>query len=334
MGSSDGSVLMDRFGRHVTYLRISVTDRCDFRCVYCMAEEMTFVPRKEILTLEELALVCRAFVELGVNKIRLTGGEPLIRGNIQSLVSNLSQLPGLKELSLTSNGSRLSQLATPLFQAGLNRINVSLDTLKPEKFKEITRTGNLDKVLKGIETAKNAGFKKLKLNSVILKGRNDDEILDLAEFAAKNGHDLTFIEEMPMGFIDEHERDKCFISSEEIRARLSSVYKLSVSSENSGGPARYYYAKGENIRFGFISPHSDNFCSSCNRIRVTAEGQLLLCLGNEHSMDLKSIVRRQPGDIEVLKKAIIEAMSLKPERHYFNHEEEPKIVRFMNATGG
>ncbi|MEE4292318.1 MAG: GTP 3',8-cyclase MoaA [Cycloclasticus sp.] len=334
MGASGGNLLVDRFGRQVNYLRISVTDRCDFRCVYCMAEEMTFVPRKEILSLEELALVCRAFVELGVNKIRLTGGEPLVRKNIQSLVSDLSLLPGLKELSLTSNGSQLSHLATPLFQAGLNRINISLDTLNPEKFKDITRTGNLEKVLSGIEAAKKAGFNKLKLNSVILKGRNDDEILDLAEFAVKNDYDLTFIEEMPLGYIDEHERDKCFISSEEIRARLSSVYKLDASPETSGGPARYYYAKGESTRFGFISPHSENFCSSCNRVRVTAEGCLLLCLGNEHSIDLRAITRKHPGDVNVLKEAIVGAMALKPERHHFNNEETPQIVRFMNATGG
>jgi cyclic pyranopterin phosphate synthase len=292
------------------------------------------VPRKDILTLEELALVCRAFVELGVNRIRLTGGEPLVRNNIQSLVTSLSRLPDLEELSLTTNGSRLSKLAAPLFQAGIDRINISLDTLKPDRFEEITRTGKLQLVLDGIAAAKKAGFKKLKLNSIILKGRNDDEIFDLAEFAVNNGYDLTFIEEMPLGLIDEHDRESCFISSEEIRRRLSSTYELCASSETSGGPARYYYAEGHATRFGFISPHSENFCSSCNRVRVTAEGRLLLCLGNEHSIDLRSITRDHPGDVKVLKEAIIEAMSLKPERHYFDSEEMPQIVRFMNATGG
>ena len=334
MSVSDTSILVDRFDRQVDYLRISVTDRCDFRCVYCMAEEMTFVPRNEILSLEEIALVCKAFVVLGVKKIRLTGGEPLVRKNIQELVREITPLPGLRELALTTNGSQLSRLSETLFQAGLNRINVSLDSLNPERFKSITRTGDLQKVLDGIDAAKNAGFSRLKINSLILKGRNDDEILDLAKYASENELDLTFIEEMPLGDIDQRERSERFISNVEIRERLASHYQLSPTSETTGGPARYYNVEGITSRFGFISPHSDNFCSTCNRVRVTAEGRLLLCLGNEHSVDLRAIMRKHPGDIDALKEAIKAAMMLKPERHYFNPGEKSEIVRFMNTTGG
>lgn len=334
MHENDKNTLIDRFNRKVDYLRISVTDRCDFRCVYCMAEEMSFVPRAEILTLEELTLVCQAFTELGVRKIRLTGGEPLIRSNLPSLIRNISPLPGLEELAMTTNGSRLVRFGEELYQAGLQRINVSLDSLNPARFKKITRTGNLQDVLNGIDAAKAAGFNNLKINSVILKGRNDDEILDLADYACRNELDLTFIEEMPLGQIDEHERSECFISSAEIRDRLATCYPLTPSSASSGGPSRYYNVKGTKSRFGFISPHSDNFCSACNRVRVTAEGMLLLCLGNENSVDLKAIVRKHPGDVTVLKGAIFAAMALKPEKHYFDLDEAPQIVRFMNMTGG
>lgn len=332
--SSQSPQLVDRFGRTVDYVRLSVTDRCDFRCVYCMAEEMTFLPRSEILSLEEIAQVARAFVSLGVKKIRLTGGEPLIRNNMLSLVENIAALPGLEELTLTTNGSQLTRFAQPLREAGVKRINISLDSLKAERFKQITRTGDLDQVLRGIDAARAAGFSRIKINSVILTGRNDDEILDLIEFIRANDLDIAFIEEMPLGMIDEHNRALSFCSSDSIRERIEQHYPLTASTATTGGPSRYYRMSDRNSRVGFISPHSHNFCHLCNRVRVTVEGRLLLCLGNEHSMDLRSILRQNPDDVTSLRDAIIKAMDLKPEKHHFNLDDEPQIVRFMNMTGG
>ncbi|MFT3928772.1 MAG: GTP 3',8-cyclase MoaA [Spongiibacteraceae bacterium] len=333
--------LRDRFGRQVTYVRLSVTDRCDFRCVYCMAEQMTFLPRNEVLSLEELAQIGRAFVELGVQKIRLTGGEPLVRNNVIELVQALGDLPGLRELTLTTNGSRLDRYAEPLRAAGVDRINISLDSLRPDRFREITRVGDLAAVLNGIEAARAAGFKRIKLNAVIMRGRNDDEILDLVDFCRERALDITFIEEMPLGNIDEHNRAVSFCSSDEVRARIENKYPLVASNESSGGPARYFqFADGQHrsgaaaaTRIGFISPHSHNFCHLCNRVRVTVEGRLLLCLGNEHSVDLRAVLRRG-GDIAALKSAIVAAMDIKPERHHFALDAEPQVVRFMNMTGG
>lgn len=332
--TADTEQLIDRFGRRVDYVRISVTDRCDFRCVYCMSEEMTFLPRQQILTLEEQFQVCEAFTQLGVKKIRITGGEPLVRHNIQFLFDQLGQLSGLEELLLTTNGSQLDKYAEPLKQAGVNRINISLDSLDADKFKELTRTGDLKQVLKGVEAAKRAGFDRVKLNAVILKGRNDDEILALINFARDMELDISFIEEMPLGGITEHDRAESFCSSEEIRKIIGEVYPLSEIDVKTGGPSRYYKMADSPNRVGFISPHSHNFCSTCNRVRVTAEGRLLLCLGNEHSMDLREVLRNNPGDSQVLQNALIEAMDLKPERHHFDLNEEPQIVRFMNMTGG
>ncbi|MDB6062622.1 MAG: moaA 2 [Verrucomicrobiaceae bacterium] len=326
--------LIDRFGRQVTYVRLSVTDRCDFRCIYCMAEEMTFLPRNEILSLEELALIGRAFVELGVSKIRLTGGEPLVRSNVAQLARELRALPGLRELTLTTNGSRLVQFAPQLREAGLDRINISLDSLRPDRFREITRFGKLAEVLAGIEAARTAGFKRIKLNAVILRGRNDDEILDLVRFARDRELDLSFIEEMPLGNISEHDRAQSFCSSDSIRRIISSLFPLTPSMENSGGPARYYRMSGSDSRIGFISPHSHNFCHLCNRVRVTVDGRLLLCLGNEHSADLRAVLRDSNGDIDALKAAIVAAMGLKPESHHFELGGDTQIVRFMNMTGG
>lgn len=332
-------LLIDRFGRHVRYVRLSVTDRCDFRCVYCMAEDMTFLPRQHILTLEEIAQVGKAFASLGVEKIRLTGGEPLIRSNVLWLVEQLAHLPGLKELTLTTNGSQLGKMAVDLKKAGLNRINVSLDSLNPQRFHEITRTGELSKVLDGIEAARSAGFKRIKINSVILRNRNDDEILPLVEFARTHGLDLCFIEEMPLGNIDEHDRLSCYMPSDEVRGVIQTRYALTPSDQSTGGPARYYTlqeAGNENssIRIGFISPHSHNFCGDCNRVRVTAEGRLLLCLGNEHSVDLRAVLREFPDDMAKLQQTLRSAMEIKPERHYFDLNDTPQIVRFMNMTGG
>ncbi|MBL4868931.1 MAG: GTP 3',8-cyclase MoaA, partial [Pseudomonadales bacterium] len=307
-----------------------------------------FLPRHQILSLEEIEWIARAFVELGVSKIRLTGGEPLIRKNMMSLVEKLGQLDGLNELVITTNGSQLSKFALPLKEAGVKRINISLDSLKADRFRQLTRTGSLDKVLAGIEAAIEAGFDKIKLNAVILKGRNDDEILDLVEFVIDKNIDISFIEEMPLGVIEEHSRHESYISSDEIVKIIESRYPLISSPESTLGPSRYFRLQnpghlqnqGRDIleesvtRIGFISPHSHNFCSTCNRVRVTAEGRLLLCLGNEHSVDLREIIRTHPGDMDRLKDTIINAMDLKPEKHYFDLSEEPQIVRFMNTTGG
>ncbi|MDG9670710.1 GTP 3',8-cyclase MoaA [Hahella sp. CR1] len=323
--------LIDRFGREVNYVRLSVTDRCDFRCVYCMAEDMTFLPREQILSLEELYDVGKAFVELGVRKLRLTGGEPLVRRNILELVEKLGRLQELHELTLTTNGSQLVKMAPDLRKAGVKRINVSLDSLNPDRFKELTRTGDLQQVLAGIEAAKTAGIERIKLNAVILRGRNEDEVMDLVRYARAEKLDISFIEEMPLGAITEHNRQLSFVSSAELRERISQDYELFPCSENTGGPSRYYRMSDSGSRIGFISPHSHNFCHLCNRVRVTVEGRLLLCLGNEHSVDLREVLRGRPDQ---LKQAIVDAMAIKPERHYFNLEEEPQIVRFMNMTGG
>ncbi|MEM0955081.1 MAG: GTP 3',8-cyclase MoaA [Pseudomonadota bacterium] len=326
--------LVDRFGRRVDYVRLSVTDRCDFRCVYCMAEDMTFAPRADILSLEELARVGRAFVELGVKKIRLTGGEPLVRQNILHLVEALGRLPGLEQLVMTTNGSQLKRFACPLRSAGINRLNISIDSLDPAKFKRITRTGDLARVIAGIDAAIAAGFERIKLNAVILKGRNDDEILDLVEFAVARGLDLTFIEEMPLGLIDDHDRALTFCSSAEVREIIGQRYALSETDVNTGGPSRYWQIDGQSSMLGFISPHSHNFCHLCNRVRVTVEGRLLLCLGNEHSADLRAVLRNAQSDDHALRRAIVKAMDLKPEKHHFDLNDEPEIVRFMNTTGG
>jgi len=326
--------LVDRFGRQVTYLRISLTDRCNFRCVYCMSEEMTFVPRQQMLTLEEIACVARAFTELGVRKIRLTGGEPLVRQNALWLVNELAALPGLRELTMTTNGALLSQHANTLRQAGLTRLNVSLDSLRPERFHAITRTGKLPQVLEGIEAAHQAGFSRIKLNSVILKHRNHDEINDLVRFALQREMDISFIEEMPLGEISEHNRAEAYYSSDAILADISHEFELIPTTENSGGPARYWRIAGSQTRVGMISPHSHNFCDSCNRVRLTTEGRLLLCLGQEHSVDLRKVLREQPDDSQALQQAIIDAMAIKPKGHEFDLEAKPIIFRHMNATGG
>ena len=326
--------LIDRFGRHVTYVRLSVTDRCDLRCVYCMNEQMTFLPKARILTLEEMALIGRAFVELGVTKLRITGGEPLVRQNVLSLFAELGKLPGLKELTLTTNGSQLVRHAAALREAGVRRINVSLDSLRPERFRAISRVGSLDKVLEGIEAARRAGFEAIKLNAVPMRGINDDEILDLVEFAAERDFTVCFIEEMPLGEIDGHDRRTSFVPSDEVRARISERYTLLPTVERTGGPARYERIAETGTLVGFISPHSHNFCDSCNRVRVTTEGRLLLCLGQEHSVDLRRVLRTHPGALEPLKEAIVAAMAIKPKGHEFDLTAKPVLFRHMNATGG
>jgi len=332
--SGKSSQLIDRFGREVTYVRLSVTDRCDLRCVYCMSEDMTFVPRAQLLTLEEMTRIGQAFVELGVHKIRISGGEPLTRRNILSVFESLGQLDNLDDLTITTNATLLSKYAIPLKNAGVTRINISLDTLKEDRFKKITRIGKLAKTLAGIDAALDAGFQKLKLNSVVMKNYNDDEIIDLVEFVRSRGMDISFIEEMPLGMMGDHDRATSYYSSDQILNELSKQYDLTATTETTGGPAKYYRFNDSDSRIGFISPHSHNFCDTCNRVRVTAEGMLLLCLGQEHSVDLRRIVRANPGDDEALKEAIIDSMQIKPKGHDFNLNEQPIIMRHMSATGG
>ena len=329
------SELIDRFARRVDYVRLSVTDRCDFRCVYCMAEEMQFIPKQEILSLEEIYQLAVAFTELGVGKIRLTGGEPLIRNNILSLIDKIGQLENLGELVITTNGSQLQRTAKQLRESGVKRLNISLDSLNPRKFRHLTRHGNLDQVIAGVDAAIEAGFDGIKLNAVILKGRNEDEVVDLVNFVRQRQIDIAFIEEMPLGLVD-HDRELSFCSSDDLREAISKTYALTPlgDPQGSAGPARYYSMADSSSRIGFISPHSNNFCHLCNRVRVTVEGRLLLCLGNEHSVDLRAILRSPDYTMERLKWAIVAAMDVKPERHHFNNSGEPEIVRFMNMTGG
>lgn len=329
------SQLIDRFERRVDYVRLSVTDRCDFRCIYCMAEEMQFIPKPDILSLEEIYQLAQAFTELGVGKIRLTGGEPLIRNNILSLIDQMGRLKNLDELVITTNGSQLQRTAKQLRESGVKRLNISLDSLNPRKFRHLTRHGNLDQVIVGIDAAIEAGFEGIKINAVILKGRNDDEVLDLVEFVRQRQIDIAFIEEMPLGLV-EHDRELSYFSSDDIRASIEQRYPLTSLGDPTGsaGPARYYSLPGSTSRIGFISPHSNNFCHLCNRVRVTVEGRLLLCLGNEHSVDLRAILRGPNYTLDTLKSAIVGAMDVKPERHHFNNSGEPEIVRFMNMTGG
>lgn len=326
--------LVDRFGRRVDYVRISITDRCDFRCLYCMSEQMTFLPRAQILRLEEIHDIARAFVDLGVRKIRVTGGEPLVRKGALGLMEKIGRLDGLRELVLTTNGSQLERTAPMLRSAGVRRINVSLDSLRADRFRAITRVGDLNQVIRGIDAAIAAGFERLKINAVILKKRNQDEVVDLVNFAVQRGIDVSFIEEMPLGVVDGHDRVEEYCSSDEIRAELQTRFALIPSTETTGGPARYFRVGDTATRVGFISPHSHNFCGSCNRVRLTVEGRLLLCLGNEHSVDLKSVVRSHPGNSMALKQAIVESMRIKPEKHHFEITAQPLIFRHMSVTGG
>lgn len=328
------SNLQDGFGRRIDYLRMSVTDRCDFRCVYCMAEEMTFLPRQQILSLEELYRLAALFVGQGVKKIRLTGGEPLVRKGIVDLCGQIAALPGLRELVMTTNGSQLVKLAKPLADAGVKRLNISLDSLQAEKFKAITRTGELKQVLDGIEAARAAGFENIKLNTVAMAGRNADEVLDLVDYAMARELDITFIEEMPLGDVG-RSRGESFFSSDQVRARIAERYSIIDSAEQSGGPARYIRLEGHaNSRVGFISPHSHNFCATCNRVRLTVEGRLLLCLGHENSVDLRALLRRYPETDQPLLDAVGGGLQRKPERHEFSRDDQIQVVRFMNATGG
>ena len=326
--------LIDSFGRHIDYVRLSVTDRCDFRCTYCMAEEMTFLPRREVLSLEEIGRVAKIFVKLGVSKLRVTGGEPLIRRGIHTLLEDIGAIPGLKELAITTNASQLKHSAQTLRKAGVNSLNISLDTLDPAKFRAITRVGDLDTVLAGIEAALDEGFERIRLNAVILRGQNDDDVIPLTEYAIAKGINIAFIEEMPLGQVNAAGKPLEFVASSEIQTALDQYFTLKAEEAPAhAGPARYWFVSGTKTRVGLISPHTNNFCSSCNRLRVTAEGRLLLCLGNEHSISLRDHLRAGDSDDELAAR-IHNALTMKPERHVFDQPNEPQILRFMNASGG
>ena len=332
--ASNPTVLIDRFGRRVDYIRLSITDRCDFRCVYCMGEEMTFLPRAEVLSLEECARLSKVFVELGVTKIRITGGEPLVRHNAVWLFEQIGKLPGLHEQVLTTNGSQLDQYAAQLKSAGLQRINISLDSLDADRFRKLTRVGDLNKVLRGIEAAHAEGFKHTKLNSVLMRGINDDEAPALVQFAIDKQLDISFIEEMPLGTVD-HSRESSCVSNDDTLKQLQEHYNLISSTETTGGPARYWRIPGTETRVGFISPHSHNFCESCNRVRITCKGEMFLCLGQDDKVDLMPLLRNFPDDDAPLKSAILDAMQVKPKGHDFDLRRlEPAVVRFMSVTGG
>ena len=327
--------LIDPFGRHVTYLRVSVTDRCDFRCIYCMSETMTFLPRQDLLTLEEIDRLASAFVARGVRKLRLTGGEPLVRRNIMWLIERLSRHlgHGLDELTLTTNGSQLAQHAEALAACGVARINVSLDTLDPGKFRDITRRGDLAQVLRGIDAAARTGL-KIKINTVALRDVNEDEIEDLIRWAHGSGFDLTLIETMPMGEIGA-DRTEQYLPLSLVRARLAQHFTLDDITYRSGGPARYATVRETGGRLGFITPMTHNFCESCNRVRVTCTGTLYMCLGQEDAADLRSPLRASRDD-GLLHAAIGAAIVRKPKGHDFviGRGERPAVGRPMSLTGG
>ena len=326
--------LIDSFDRRISYLRLSVTDRCDFRCQYCMAETMTFLPRGQVLTIEELLRTARLFTELGVKKIRVTGGEPLIRRGVGELFAGLGKLPGLDTLALTTNGSHLSEQAAGLSAAGVRSVNISLDSLNPTRFGAITRIGKLSTVLEGIDAAIASGFERIRLNAVILNGLNHDEVVTLTHFALSKQIHIAFIEEMPLGQVNLGGKQLEYVSSDSIKSELETHFELQpLVSRDSSGPSRDYLIAGSQTQVGFISPHSHNFCAECNRLRVSAEGRLLMCLGNEESIDLRDLLRSGRSDDEI-KSTIIDSLAIKPERHVFDRPDEPQIVRFMNATGG
>lgn len=329
--------LVDPFGRAITYLRVSVTDRCDFRCVYCMSEDMAFLPKRDLLTLEELDRICTAFVRNGVRKLRITGGEPLVRRDIVTLFRSLSrhlETDALDELTVTTNGSQLARHAADLASCGVRRINVSLDTLEDAKFRRITRWGDLTKVLAGIDAAQRAGL-KVKINTVALKGVNEDEIETLLTWAHGRGMDLTLIEVMPLGEIDGERVDQ-YLPLSLVRARLAQHFTLSESEHQTGGPARYVGVAETGGRLGFITPMTHNFCESCNRVRLTCTGQLFMCLGQEDAADLRAPVRASDDDTG-LRQVIADAISRKPKGHDFiidRRHARPALSRHMSVTGG
>ncbi len=331
--------LIDPFARAITYLRVSVTDRCDFRCVYCMAENMQFLPKMELLTLEELDRLCSKFVDLGVEKLRITGGEPLVRRDIMRFFQGMSRHldnGALRELTLTTNGSQLERFADDLYAAGVRRINVSLDTLDDDKFARVTRWGRLPQVLRGIDAAQRAGL-RIKINAVALKGFNEDELFTLTEWCASRDMDLTWIEVMPMGDLGGEDRIGQFWSLKDVRAQLAQNYTVTDIPERTGGPARYVKLEETGQKIGFITPLSHNFCESCNRVRLTCTGELYMCLGQEDMADLRAPLREHPNDDAALEDAIRKAISLKPKGHDFDYSRQEvagQMSRHMSHTGG
>ena len=332
-----GAPMIDPFGRSISYLRVSVTDRCDFRCVYCMAENMTFLPKKDLLTLEELDRLCTVFIAKGVRKLRLTGGEPLVRKNIMELVRSLSRhlrSGALEELTLTTNGSQLPRFASELYDHGVRRVNISLDTLDPLRFKAITRWGDFDQVMAGVEAARSAGL-AVKINAVALKGVNENEIETMMVWAHERGMDLTLIETMPLGDIDGDRTDQ-YLPLSHVSARLGERWTLEDIPYKTGGPARYVEVKETGGRLGFITPLTHNFCESCNRVRITCTGTLYMCLGQEDAADLRAPLRMSEGNA-LLEAAIDEAIGRKPKGHDFvidRDHNKPAVVRHMSMTGG
>ena len=329
--------MIDPFGRHISYLRVSVTDRCDFRCLYCMAEDMTFLPKTEVLTLEELDRLCSEFIALGVRKLRITGGEPLVRKNVMQLLENIGRhlkTDALDELTITTNGSQLSRFANDLVKVGIKRINVSLDTLNREKFRAVTRWGDLDKVLEGIEAAKSAGL-DIKINTVALKDINEDELNDMVLWCGEHDCDMTLIETMPLGDITGDRTDQ-YLPLSLARTRLEKQWTLTDCDHRTGGPARYVRIEETGRYLGFITPLTHNFCESCNRVRLTCTGTLFMCLGQEDAADLRAPLRSGANEAE-LKTAIIEAISRKPKGHNFiidRRNNRPALARHMSVTGG
>ncbi|AWI83385.1 GTP 3',8-cyclase MoaA [Alloyangia pacifica] len=331
--------LVDPFLRPISYLRVSVTDRCDFRCVYCMSENMSFLPKKELLTLEELDRLCSAFVGLGVEKLRITGGEPLVRREIMTFFNAMTrhlESGALKELTLTTNGSQLERFAQPLWDAGVRRVNVSLDTLDEGKFADITRWGRLPQVLRGIDAAQKVGM-RVKLNAVALKGFNEDELFSMTEWCAARGIDLTWIEVMPMGDIGNEDRLGQYWKLSDVRAKLSEQYTLTDLPESTGGPARYVRLEETGQKIGFITPLTHNFCESCNRVRLTCTGELFMCLGQEDNADLRAPLRNHPDTDAPLEEAIRAAILRKPKGHDFDYSRQSvdgRVSRHMSHTGG
>ena len=324
--------LTDKFGRNIEYLRLSVTDRCDLRCSYCLPKGFKdFGEPNDWLTFDEIERVIRLFGELGTKRIRLTGGEPLVRKNLAELASRLSKLPGIEDLSLSSNATQLTKQAIPLKQAGISRINVSLDTLQPDLFKEITGGGKLQKVIDGLLAAKDAGFQPVKINMVVMRDVNDHEVEEMVEFCIKHDFTLRFIEAMPMGDTG-REANKQYIPLDEVYDRLAKIYTLTTANMNGGGPARYVRVNDTELRIGFITPISQHFCDTCNRVRLSVDGTLYLCLGQDDSYPLRKIMRAGVTDDE-LKDHIKRAIDLKPDKHVFS-EQPGKMVRFMSMTGG
>ena len=331
--------LIDPFARAITYLRVSVTDRCDFRCVYCMSENMTFLPKKELLSLEELDRLCTNFVDLGVQKLRITGGEPLVRKGIMTFFNSMTRhldAGTLKELTLTTNGSQLERYAADLYAAGVRRVNVSLDTLDDQKFADITRWGRLPQVLRGIDAAQNAGL-RVKINAVALKGFNEAELPSMTAWCADRGIDLTWIEVMPMGDLGNEDRLGQYWSLKDVRRAYEDHYTVTDLAENTGGPARYVRLEETGQKIGFITPLSHNFCESCNRVRITCTGEIYMCLGQEDVADLRAPLRNHPADDAPLKDAIRAAINLKPKGHDFDYSRQKldgQMPRHMSHTGG